>query len=163
MPRKIKLTALLAALLLATAAPARDHWVATWTASPSPAPPSLEEMRKAQFAFQNQTLREIVHVSIGGKSVRVRLSNAYGKEQVEIGAARIALRSRQSEVGASRALTFSGRASVIIPPDAQVLSDPVALDVPASGDLAISLFLPKHNSGGRHPLRRATDLLCWRR
>lgn len=128
---------------------ARDHWVVTWAASPAPQLPSADEMRTAKLTFDNQTLREIVHTSIGGKSVRVRLSNAYGKQKVEIGAAQIALRGDGSAVraGTTRALTFGGRPNVTIPSDAIVLSDPINLDVPASGDLAISLFLPKPATG----------------
>ena len=44
-------------------------------------------MKAAKLVFDQQTLREIVHTSIGGDTVRVRLSNAYGKDTVEIGAA----------------------------------------------------------------------------
>lgn len=131
-------------LLLASLAFARDHWVATWTASPAPQLPPAE-MRAARLEFDNQTLRQIVHVTLGGSSVRVRLSNAYGKQKVEIAAAKIALRGEGSSItaGSSRALTFGGRTSVTIPTDAVVVSDPVSLQVPNSADLAISLHLPK--------------------
>ncbi|MGH9584488.1 MAG: SGNH/GDSL hydrolase family protein, partial [Bryobacteraceae bacterium] len=83
-------------------------------------------------------------------TVRVRLSNAYGPHTVEIGAAHIALRGQGSSIipGSDRALTFSGRKSVAIPPNAPVLSDPVKLKVPANGDLAISIFIPKSTPGG---------------
>lgn len=135
-------------VLIAASAAARDHWVVTWAASPAPQLPEAE-MRSSKLAFENQTLREIVRTSIGGKTVRVRLSNAYGKQKVEIGAARIALRSEDSEIaaGSSRVLTFGGRPQVTIPTDAWVVSDPVNLDVPAYGDLAVSLFLPKAAMG----------------
>ncbi len=135
-------------LLLAAYAEARDHWVVTWAASPAPQLPPAE-MRAAKLEFDNQTLREIVRVSLGGRSVRVRLSNAHGKQKAEIGAAKIALRGEGSAIaaGSSRALTFGGRTGVTIPPDAVVISDPVALDVPALADLAISLYLPKAITG----------------
>lgn len=135
-------------LALLPALEARDHWVVTWAASPAPQLPA-EEMRAAKLAFENQTLREIVRTSIGGSTVRVRLSNAYGKQKVEIGAAQIALRGEGSAIraGTSRALTFGGRPNVTIPADAIVLSDPVNLEVPALSDLAISLFLPKPAMG----------------
>lgn len=125
------------------AAPAR--WVATWGASPAPQLADDAQMRAAKLVFENQTLREIVHTSIGSDTVRVRLSNAFGKAAVEIGAAHIAVRSKADAIAADtdRPLTFSGRASVTIPPNALVLSDPVKLKVPADGDLAISLYLPK--------------------
>lgn len=106
-------------------------------------------MRTAGFVFEDQTLREIVHTTIGGDTVRVRLSNAFGSDDVEIAAAHIALRANGADfVAASdRPLTFSGRPAVTIPPGALVLSDPVRLDVPAAGDLAISLYLPKAATG----------------
>jgi lysophospholipase L1-like esterase len=106
-------------------------------------------MQEAKLLFDNQTLREIVHTSIGSDTVRVRLSNAYGKRAVEIGAAHIALRAKGAEIvaGSDRPLTFSGRTALSIPPNAVVLSDPVKLDVPAAGDLAVSIFLPKPTTG----------------
>src|ERR1700732_2304137 len=144
---KIKIAFLLALASTAFAAE-QTHWVVTWGASPAPQLPS-PEMRTAKLEFENQTLREIVHTSIGGAAVRVRLSNAYGKQPVDIGAAHIGLRAQGSGTvaGSDRTLTFSGRTAVSIPPHALVLSDPVKLNVPTSGDLAISIFLPKAASG----------------
>ena len=146
MPRKLSP---IFVLLFAPFAAAQTHWVATWGASPAPQLADEAQMRTAKLAFDNHTLREIVHASIGGGTVRVRLSNAYGKEAVQIGGAHIALRGKGSEIVAAsdRALTFGGHPSVSIPPDALVLSDPVKLDVPAAGDLAISIFLPKPSLG----------------
>jgi lysophospholipase L1-like esterase len=128
---------------------AEPHWVVTWGTSPAPQLADRAEMQKAKLEFDNQTLREIVHTSIGGNMLRVRLSNAYGKETVEIGAAHVALRGKGAGIVASsdRAVTFSGRAAISIPADAVVLSDPIKLDVPADGDLAVSIFLPKPVKG----------------
>lgn len=140
----------LATCLAASAATAASHWVVTWGASPAPQLATEEEMQTSHLVYQDQTLREIVHTSIGGDTVRVRLSNAYGKQAVEIGAAHIAVRAKGSEIvaGKGQALTFGGRTSVRIPANALVLSDPVKMAVPASGDLAISLYLPKPTVGG---------------
>ena len=93
---------------LAFSLSAQTHWVGTWAAAPAPQP---------DVRFHDQTLREIVHVSIGGDTVRVRLSNAFGPEPVDIGAAHLALReSGASVVAASdKTLTFSGRPRVQIP------------------------------------------------
>lgn len=111
------------------------HWVATWGASPSAI---------LTAGFNNQTLRLIVHTSIGGERVRVRLSNALGTQSVTIGAAHIALQSTDASIvpGTDRALTFSGAPSFTIPPNALVLSDPVEFDVPALTNLAVSIYLP---------------------
>jgi lysophospholipase L1-like esterase len=115
-------------------------WVATWGASPvAPLPANTTNP-----GFTNQTVRLVVHTSLGGNEVRVRLSNAFGTESLVIGAAHVALRSMNAGIvpGTDRALTFSGSASVTIPPGALVVSDSVKLDVPALSDLAVSLYLP---------------------
>jgi lysophospholipase L1-like esterase len=139
--------ALLVALAVSAAAP--PHWIVTWGASPAPQIPEAEKRRAEHLVFENQTLREIVYTSVGGSSVRVRLSNAYGKQPVVISSAHLALRSQGSGIvaGSDRPLTFSDRTSVTIPPDALVLSDPVNLDVPALSDLAISLFVSGQTDG----------------
>ncbi len=140
-----------------------NHWVATWAASPAPQLPDSGQMRTAKLEFENQTVREIVHVSIGGGEVRVRLSNAYGSQPVEITAAHIALAGEKSGVaaGSDRALTFSGRPAVTIPANALVLSDPVKLDVPAGSKVAISVFVPKAATGaGIHYAAQQTSYLA---
>jgi lysophospholipase L1-like esterase len=86
----------------------------------------------------------IARTSIGGRRVRVRLSNAFGAAAVTLGAAHIALRARDSEIvpDTDRVLTFSGRPGATIYAGAVLLSDPVSLDVPPRTDLAVSLFFP---------------------
>jgi lysophospholipase L1-like esterase len=147
--RTIQRIAILSAIISAIAA-AQSHWVPTWGTSPAPQLADEAQMRSGGLLFNNQTVREIVHTSIGGNSVRVRLSNAYGKDGVEIGAAHVAVRANDSAVapGSDRALTFSGRTSITIPANAEVISDPVNLQAPAGSDLTISIFLPKAAAGG---------------
>jgi lysophospholipase L1-like esterase len=115
-------------------------WVATWGTSPvAPLPANT-----TNTGFTNQTVRLIVHTSLGGNEVRVRLSNAFGTDSLAIGAAHVALRSMNAGIasGTDRALTFNASNSVTIPPGALVVSDSVKLDVPALADLAVSLYLP---------------------
>ena len=115
-------------------------WVATWGASPvAPLPANTTNP-----GFTNQTVRLVVHTSLGGNELRVRLSNSFGTESLTIAAAHIALRSMNAAIVADtdRALTFNGASSVTIPPGALVVSDSVKVDVPALSDLAVSLFLP---------------------
>src|SRR5690242_18251739 len=96
---RIRIAALLTSAFLFTALAASPaHWVVTWGASPAPQLADREQMRSAKLVFSNQTLREIIHTSIGSDTVRVRLSNAYGREPVEIGGASISLRSNDSSV-----------------------------------------------------------------
>jgi len=159
---KLLLPAAAAAALFSQAALSQTHWVGTWGAAPAP---QLEpgEMKKQKLLFHNQTLREIVHISIGGDAVRVRLSNAFGTQPVEIGAADIAVRATGSGItpATDHALTFSGRPSFEIPVGAVVLSDPVQLTVAPAADLAISLYLPKDAiAGGVHYSAQQTSYIA---
>ncbi|XYJ11895.1 SGNH/GDSL hydrolase family protein [Telluria sp. B2] len=116
-----------------------QQWVGTW--GTAPAGPPLPAQTQT---FTDQTLRLIVHTSIGGSQVRIRVSNELGTTPLRIGAAHIALRQAGSDIvpGTDRVLTFSGATSITVPAGAPVLSDPVDLNVPALGDLAVSLYLP---------------------
>jgi lysophospholipase L1-like esterase len=139
----LSLIAIVAGLAAGPSTAPAAHWVVSWGASPSP-PPDAAQMHKQGLEFDNQTLREIVHLSIGGSTVRVRFSNLFGRQSLEIGAAHLALRTSDSGIVASsdRALTFGGASGVSVPPNAYMLSDPVQLAVPAESDLAISIFVP---------------------
>ncbi|HEY0783105.1 MAG TPA: SGNH/GDSL hydrolase family protein [Thermoanaerobaculia bacterium] len=152
---------LVAALTLAipaTAAASEPHWVVSWGASPVPPPAGEAKVRARSFA--EQTLREIVHLSLGGKTLRLRLSNLFGRERLEIAAAHVALRTKGAGIAAAsdRVLTFGGASAVAVPPNAVVASDPVRLTVPAGCDLAISLYLRKPAvAGGLHEFARQTS------
>lgn len=145
----------LPALLLACTLPAQtsarkqptQHWTGTWAASPC-APPAAGD--KSPLVFHDETLRLVVHTSIGGDAVRIRLSNTFSAEPLTVGAAHLALRAQQGGIrsGTDHALTFSGRAGVMIPGGASVLSDPITLPVPALADVAVSLYLPGESRPG---------------
>jgi len=117
---------------------------------PVPAAPPVAPAPGQTFAptpyiqFTNQTLRQIVHTSIGGSKARVVLSNAYGTAPVIVGAAHVALRDKDAGIQATTGhpLTFSGHPTMTIPANAIVYSDPVDLTVPAMSDIAIDLYLP---------------------
>ena len=104
--------------------------------------------RPAAFIYgtADTTLREIVHVSVGGLEVRVVFTNEFGTEPLTIGAAQIAVSQGGSSINtvaaSSAGLTFNGRTGVTIPPGALVVSDSAALTLPAQSDLAVSFFLP---------------------
>jgi lysophospholipase L1-like esterase len=132
-----------------------EVWVGTWSTSMQ-GPINFGGRVSPTGGFENQTLRMIVRTTIGGPRVRVHLSNAFGTDALVIGAAHIAIRANGSAItsGSDRALTFSGRTSITIPPGAEMVSDPVDLEVPQLGYLAISIYLPNktgvptwHNTG----------------
>jgi lysophospholipase L1-like esterase len=110
-----------------------------------PAPPPGQTFGPQPFVqFTNQTLRQIVHTTLGGSRARVVLSNVYGTAPVTIGAAHLAIREKDDAIRATggHALTFSGRATITIPANAVALSDPVAVTVPPLTDVAVDLYLP---------------------
>ena len=150
---KLRLAALLILLQLGhftciEAQPSQEHWVATWTtaellvrtpaAQPAAAPPV------GVRGFNNQTVRMIVRTSIGGRRLRVNLSNAFGADPLAVGAAHIAIRAEDSEIvaGSDRALSFNGKPGCTVGPGMVILSDPVDLNVAPVGDLAVSLYFP---------------------
>ncbi|MFJ6434357.1 SGNH/GDSL hydrolase family protein [Streptomyces sp. NPDC091416] len=126
--------------------PTVPSWTGTWATAPTGTPAS------DTTAFENETLRQTVRVSIGGDRVRIRLSNEFGQEPLVIGEARIARAAAGGPASridprTDRPLTFGGRASVTIPAGAPLLSDPVALRVPAGSDLVVSIHLPERTAG----------------
>ena len=136
-----------------------DRWVGTWSSAPQltepanlPPPPGLT----------GNTLRQIVQVSIGGKKLRARFSNAFGDGPMAINAAHIALSAEGSAIktGSDRALSFQGKPSVTIPPGALVFSDPVDFDLAPLSDLAVTIHfdgMPGDVTG--HPGSRSTSYL----
>ena len=146
--RAVLLAVLIAAVIAALGAHATGSalaqtglartWVGTWTASPQPPRGVMPA------SFSDQTVRQIVRVSIGGSKVRIRLSNEFGSKPVLIGAASVGLAGKGTEIvaGSLRPLTFGGAKKVTLLPGAPALSDPVELNVAALSDLAINLYLP---------------------
>ncbi len=112
------------------------HWVGTWATSPAP---SL-----VGEVFNNHTLRMTARVSIGGDTVRVRVSNAYGYGDLAIGAASVGIRDEGPAIVADsqRPLSFGGSSSATIAAGALVISDPVQLNLPPLANLAVTLYLP---------------------
>jgi lysophospholipase L1-like esterase len=143
--------------------PAGDRWTATWSASQlegAPRPPADSVDRRPTYA--KRTIREIVHTSIGGGRVRIRLSNEYGDRPLVIGAAHVAVRDTGASIvpSSDRALTFGGRPSIIIRPGATVISDAATLAVPQLADLAVSLFVADTaRAVTRHALALQTSYL----
>jgi hypothetical protein len=112
------------------------HWVGAWTTSPAPS--------EAGVGLNNHTLRMNPRVSIGGDTLRVRVSNAYGNGKLAIGAAYVGIRDKGPAIvpGSARALTFGGSGSATVAAGALVISDSVKLDVQPLADVAVTLYLP---------------------
>ncbi len=134
----IHVLAIVAGLLFAPAAiaaPSVTTWLPAWYASPEPAGGEGAELR-------DTTLRQVVRVTADGHFVRLRLSNAYGAAPLHLDDIHVARRDIGSRIdpASDRDVTFSGRAGVTVAPGAYALSDPIALDIAADSDLAVSLY-----------------------
>jgi lysophospholipase L1-like esterase len=156
--------AVLAAVLMWTAsAPAQTsglagHWTGSWATSQQ-----IPEDRNSlpPHALDDATLRQTVHLSIAGQSLRVRLSNAFGTEPLHITAAHIAKAVASGrdaiESGSDMVLLFSGEQEVTIPAGTEYVSDPVRL---TGTDLAISLYFESQPAQQTsHPGSRTTSYL----
>ncbi len=133
-------------------------WVASWGASQQ-----IPEPQNALSAddLRDATVRQIFHLSVGGKALRVHLSNAFGAEALHFTSVHIARAltpaSSAIDVNSDRPLTFAGSTDVTIPPGAEFVSDPVTLAMPPLSDLAVTFYLetpPAAETG--HPGSRAT-------
>lgn len=150
------------ALALLASPASAQNWVGTWGSSQIR--PSAEQVLTPEQA-RDTTIRQIVRVSIGGKRLRVRFSNAFGATPLTIAGAHVALSagpgSPALKAGSDRALTFSGAAGIIIPAGADYWSDPVDLPVTPLADLAISTRfgeLPAQQTG--HPGARGRNWIA---
>ncbi|MGW0335433.1 SGNH/GDSL hydrolase family protein [Streptomyces sp. NPDC003011] len=125
-----------------SAAPASTGtWVGTWSASPVGGEPGTETEGLA-----GRSVRNVVHTSVGGTSARVTLSNLYGQSPLTLTHASIAVAAGAGTAEAAartmRRLTFGGSTSVVVPAGQQVLSDAVALPVPADSDILVTTYSP---------------------
>jgi lysophospholipase L1-like esterase len=142
-----------------------EHWVATWATAqelsrtiqeipelpPGVTMPDFSKLKgpvmplRIPKSVQDETVRMIVHTSIGGNRLRIELSNAFGLGIVSIADAHIAKRTSESSVdpASDRKITFSGNPGVEIRPGAVIVSDAINMDVKPMSDLAVSLYVAK--------------------
>jgi lysophospholipase L1-like esterase len=134
-----------AALALMSRQPAASAsssgWVETWAASPTQ--PTREIVNLAYAGFHDQTIRNVVFTSIGGREIRIRLSNVFGTRPLVIGQASVgAVASGGALSGPAYPVKFAGRGSVRVPVGQEVVSDPVPLAVTPLEDIAVSVYVP---------------------
>lgn len=95
------------------------------------------------FTLADQTVRNIVHTSIGGSGLRISLSNAFGSTPVTFDSVWVGHAGEGAAVkaGTNQQLTFGDESSVTVPVGAEVLSDPLPGDLPAESTLAVSIHV----------------------
>ena len=159
---KKRIVLMLVCLLTAGMAMAKGHWVGTWGTAPqlverhnNPPSPGLA----------NNSLRQIVQVSIGGKKVRLKLTNEFSQEATEIRAVELAIAktagsSSEIDEKSTVSLTFDGKASVEIPAGGKVVSDPVNFKISPRENVAITIHYGASSASvSGHPGSRTTSYL----
>jgi lysophospholipase L1-like esterase len=156
----------LAASLFLTSAARADpggeteaRWIGSWTASQQ----RMETGNALDPAdLRDATLRQIVHLSLGGSQIRLRLSNRFGAMPLRVMAVHLARPASPDSdkivAGTDQAVTFAGSPQVTIPPHADYISDPAPFPISALSDVAITLHIdapPEEQTG--HPGSRATS------
>ena len=111
------------------------HWTATWTAGPTAARSS----GLSHSGLTDQTIRNVLHPSVGGTTVRIRLTNRYGSRPVTFDEVTVGLADGPAADDVMP-VTFHRAGSVTIPVGGDVASDPVPLRVGRGQALAVSLF-----------------------
>jgi lysophospholipase L1-like esterase len=151
-------------LSLYSAARAQDHgrWVGAWASAQQ-----VPEERNAlpTDALNDATLRQIVRLTVGGQRLRVRISNVFGTTPLQVTATRIAKplspNGAAIDTTTDRAVTFSGKTWVTVPPGAEYLSDPVVWPAAALSDLAVTIHVDKAPAvQTSHPGSRATSYVA---
>ena len=141
------------------------NWVAAWGTAQQLMQPvrAIPAAVTPPAKVAAQTVRMIARPTVSGSALRVALSNSFGFAAVRVDAAHVASHQAGGSIDADggRHLTFGGRPWVVLPPGAQVYSDPIAFDVKAQADLAISLYL-EADSGPTtaHPIGLRTAWLA---
>jgi lysophospholipase L1-like esterase len=143
----------------AQSAKSSQPWVGTWAASQQIPEPqnslSTDDLR-------DTTMRQIFHLSVGGGTLRIHLSNAFGPEPLHFTSVHIArpLSASSPAVAPETDITlrFSGDSDVTIPAGAEYISDPIDYPTAALSNLAITFHLdnpPARETG--HPGSRSTS------
>ena len=158
-----KIALVFAWLLTGGVALAQGHWVGTWGTAPqlvennnNPPSPGLG----------NNSLRQIVQVSIGGERVRLKLTNEFSAgatqiKAVELAVAKTAGGSSEIDESTTVSLTFDGKAGVTMPAKGKAVSDPVDFKIGPRENVAITIHygLASSTSVSGHPGSRTTSYL----
>jgi lysophospholipase L1-like esterase len=123
--------------------PAQKYgWLGTWTTANMP----LAENQRAKLHLGDETVtvRQVVHLSQGGKMARVTFTNEFGTTPLQISSAHVAFLAAGSKilVNTDKPLLFHGQPGVTIPAGGFVASDAVTQVTPAYGEMVITMVLP---------------------
>lgn len=147
------------------------HWVGTWAAAPQLTEPS--NMPPAPFTngnlvFADSTVRMSIHVTVGGRFIRLRFDNAYGGADLPITNVSVARPAGGAAgvsaivPGSSQPVTFDGRSAIDIPVGANMISDPLDFPVATNSNLTVTIYLSAGQASSSitsHPGSRTTTYM----
>ena len=138
---------------------ANKCWIGTWVSAQQ----LTERQNTPQRAsLTNNTLRQVVHTTLGGSKLRIQFSNAYGNGPVTIQAAHLADSKGDSAIDTAtdKALTFGGSSSVTIPAGEEIYSDALEYNVKPLSNLAVTIYFGETSSNiTGHPGSRTTSYI----
>lgn len=147
------------------------RWVNTWTAMPQltepanmPPPPFTQD----NLVLADSTVRQTMRVTVGGQTMRLRFSNAFGGAVLPITGVSVALPAGGKagvsaiQPGSARAVTFQGKSAVDIPVGAQMVSDPISFPLAPRTNITVTMYLAKGQASNNitsHPGSRTTSYM----
>ncbi len=120
-----------------------SRWIAAWGSAQleQPSSPGAAPLRDVSF-------RQVVRTTAAGTTLRVRFTNLFGREPLQLGSASVALLAAAADPatpllreGSLVTLRFDGMRALNLAPGAEAWSDPVALAVPRGADLAVQMHI----------------------
>lgn len=99
-----------------------QNWVGTWATAPQTV---VKSFMPYNNCMTNRSVRQVVKVSIGGDVIRLKLSNIYSMQPVEIRSIYIAHAKDSSDIDAKTAqyFKFGNSYKTVIPAGKQIVSD----------------------------------------
>lgn len=120
--------------------------------------------------MRNATIRQTLRVTLNADKIRLRVSNAFGVNDLTVTSVAIGLPADQKlgtsvlQQGSSKKVTFSGNQKIVIPNGALAVSDPIDLPVKAQSTLLVDIYLAQGQRGNwitGHPGSRTTSWLSF--
>lgn len=118
---------------------------ASWTAAMQDSTAGLTAAPVTAQSFNNETVRHVMRLSLGGEALRIKISNLFGKSSVTFSGMRVAKSTGGSgvDVSTDRQVLFNGQNSITLVAGAEALSDEVNLPVAPLSNVAVSLYFAR--------------------
>lgn len=133
-----KIIALIYLLCAITIQATAQNWVGTWATAPQTV---VKSFMPYNNNMTNRSVRQVVKVSIGGETIRLKLSNIFSTEPVVIRSVYIAHAKDSFAIDAKSAkyLKFGNKYKVTIPAGKNIVSDPLPFNLKALERVAITI------------------------